>query len=71
MDNRSEHGVATMFICISGPYGFSCELVQQTITLKTEIGSKYSGPLNPEKDNCSCKVEFVKLLVMEGVTHIY
>jgi hypothetical protein len=71
MDSRSDNGMAAMLICISGPYGFSCELVQQAITLKTKIGSKYSGPLNPEKDNCSCKVEFVKLLVMEGITHIY
>ncbi len=71
MESRSDNGMAAMLICISGPYGFSCELVQQAITLKTKIGSKYSGPLNPKKDNCSCKVDFVKLLVMEGVTHIY
>jgi len=71
MNNISENGMAPMLICINGPYGFSCELVQQAITLKTKIGSKYSGPLNPEKDNCLCKVEFVKLLIMEGVTHIY
>lgn len=54
MDNRSEKGVASMFICISNGHGFSCELVQLEITLKIEIRSRYNGPFYLEKDN-SCK----------------
>jgi hypothetical protein len=73
MDNISEDGMAAMLICISSPYGFSCELVQQAITLKTKIGSRYSGPLYLEKDN-SCKSfktrfsqSFVALEIMDEV----
>jgi len=55
MDSSSEEEVAAMLICISSGHGFSCEPVQQAVTLKTETGSRYSGSCYPEKDN-SCKL---------------
>ncbi|CAN5967878.1 unnamed protein product [Sphagnum jensenii] len=55
MDSSSEEEVAAMLICISSGHGFSCEPVQQAVTLKTETGSRYSGSCYPEKEN-SCKL---------------
>jgi hypothetical protein len=55
MDSSSEEEVAAMLICISSGHGFSCEPVQQAVTLKTETGSTYSGSCYPEKEN-SCKL---------------
>lgn len=44
MDSSSEEEVAIMLIYISSGHGFSCELVQQVVTLKIETTSRYSGP---------------------------